>query len=81
MSLLDEVDNPLIWRGDLCLRISSLGLELGTPTLEVGGYLALLRELPLSRIPSSLVLLQGHPHISLLMEKLRLLTGRAHERL
>jgi hypothetical protein len=81
LRLLGEDPNPLLQGGDLVLGLPSLGGQCRAFLPKLGRNLALLRELPLGRLPGSPLALKGRPSILLPTEKYRLLLGGGLERL
>jgi len=76
-----KVADPFLQWSNLLTGFPSLGREIRALLPKLGRNLALLRELPLGRLPGSLLIVAGHPGVPLLMEEHRFLQGHGLERL
>jgi hypothetical protein len=69
LGFLGKDPNPLFQGGDLVPGLLSLGCQCRALLPKLGRDLALLRELPLSRLPSSPLVLTGRPGVPFPAEK------------
>jgi len=69
LGFLGKDPDPLLQGGELVPGLLSLGCQCGALLPKLGRDLALLSELPLSRLPSSPFILTGRPGISFPAEK------------
>jgi len=69
LGFLGKVPDPLLKGGDLFPGLLSLGCDDRALLPKLGRDLALLRELPLSRLPSSPFVFAGCPGVSFPAEK------------